>query len=159
VVLVSLMLPWTGGVAGWRILAGLANFGRCRGCSRSPRCWFGVLGSAVALAGRHWAAAFVCRGRLRVLRGQRGVGDLVAASERPARRQRPGDRAGAGGVRDGGPDGLLGAHHGPPGLILGRDRRFVDECGRAESARSAAATSRAPARADPRAPRFRQNAR
>jgi hypothetical protein len=59
-VLVSLMLPWTGGVAGWRVLAGLANFGALPRLFTLTAVGFGVLGSAVALATRQWAAAFVC---------------------------------------------------------------------------------------------------
>jgi hypothetical protein len=59
-VLCSLMLPWTGGVPGWRILAGLANFGALPRLFTFTAVGFGVLGSALALATRHWAAAFVC---------------------------------------------------------------------------------------------------
>jgi hypothetical protein len=59
-VLVSLMLPWTGGVAGWRILAGLANFGALPRLFTLTAVGFGALASAVALATRQWAAAFVC---------------------------------------------------------------------------------------------------
>jgi hypothetical protein len=59
-VLVSLMLPWTGGVAGWRVLAGLANFGALPRLFTLTAVGFGALASAVALATRQWAAAFVC---------------------------------------------------------------------------------------------------
>ena len=59
-VLVALMLPWTGGVPGWRILAGLANFGALPRLFTLTAVGFGVLGSAVALATRQWAAVFVC---------------------------------------------------------------------------------------------------
>jgi hypothetical protein len=59
-VLVSLMLPWTGGVPGWQIFAGLANFGLLPRLFTSTAVLFGVLGSAVALAGRHWGAAWTC---------------------------------------------------------------------------------------------------
>ena len=54
-VLVSLMLPWTGGVAGWEILAGVANLGLLPRLFTFTAVLFGVLGSAVALAGRYWA--------------------------------------------------------------------------------------------------------
>ncbi len=59
-VLVSLMLPWTGGVAGWEILAGVANLGLLPRLFTCTAVLFGVLGSAVALAGRYWAAAWTC---------------------------------------------------------------------------------------------------
>ena len=60
VVLVSLMLSWTGGVPGWQILAGVADFGLLPRLFTATAVLFGVLGSAVALAGRHWAAAWTC---------------------------------------------------------------------------------------------------
>jgi len=60
VVLVSLALPWTGGVPGWQILAGVENFGLLPRLFTITAVLFGVLGSAVALAGRHWAAAWTC---------------------------------------------------------------------------------------------------
>jgi hypothetical protein len=60
VVLGALMLPWTGGVPGWQVLAGLANFGALPRLFTFTSVGFGVLGSAVALATRLWAAAFVC---------------------------------------------------------------------------------------------------
>ena len=56
--LVSLVLPWTGGVPGWQILAGVENFGLLPRLFTVTAVLFGVLGSAVALAGRHWAAAW-----------------------------------------------------------------------------------------------------
>ena len=94
VLLGSLMLPWTGGVAGWEILAGVANFGLLpaavhlhRRAVRGPRLGGGA--GRAALGG----GLDVRRG-LRVLRGQRGVGDLVAAGQRPARRHGPGSRPG-----------------------------------------------------------------
>jgi hypothetical protein len=59
-VLVSLMLPWTGGVPGWEILAGIANFGLLPRLFTATAVLFGVVGSAVALAGRHWGAAWTC---------------------------------------------------------------------------------------------------
>jgi hypothetical protein len=59
-VLVALMLPWTGGVPGWQILAGIENFGALPRLFTITSVGFGVLGSAVALATRYWAATFVC---------------------------------------------------------------------------------------------------
>lgn len=58
--LVALMLPWTGGVPGWQVLAGIANFGALPRLFTFTSIGFGVLGSAVALATRLWGAAFVC---------------------------------------------------------------------------------------------------
>ena len=60
VVLVALMLPWTGGVPGWEILAGTANFGVLPRLFTATAMGFGVLGSAAALATRQWALAFAC---------------------------------------------------------------------------------------------------
>ena len=60
VVLVARMLPWTGGVAGWRILAGLVNFGALPRLFTFTSVGFGVFGSAVALATRQWAVAWAC---------------------------------------------------------------------------------------------------
>ena len=60
VVLVALMLPWTGGVPGWQILAGTANFGVLPRLFTATAMGFGVLGSAAALATRQWALAFAC---------------------------------------------------------------------------------------------------
>ena len=48
VLLGSLMLPWTGGVAGWEILAGVANLGLLPRLFTCTAVLFGVLGSAVA---------------------------------------------------------------------------------------------------------------
>lgn len=59
-VLGALMLPWTGGVPGWRILAGVADFGALPRLFTGTAVGFGVLGSAAALATRQWALAFVC---------------------------------------------------------------------------------------------------
>jgi hypothetical protein len=59
-VVVALMLPWTGGVPGWQILAGAQNYGALPRLFTVTSVGFGVLGSAVALATRYWAAAFVC---------------------------------------------------------------------------------------------------
>jgi hypothetical protein len=60
VALGSLVLPWTGGVPGWQVLAGVADFGLLPRLFTFTAVGFGVLGSAVALGTRFWAAAFVC---------------------------------------------------------------------------------------------------
>jgi len=59
-VLISLMLPWTGGAAGWQVLAGIANVGALPRLFTFTSVGFGVLGSALALATRRWGAAFGC---------------------------------------------------------------------------------------------------
>lgn len=59
-VLGALMLPWTGGVPGWQILDGTANFGALPRLFTATSMGFGVLGSALALATRRWALAFAC---------------------------------------------------------------------------------------------------
>ena len=56
----ALMLPWTGGVPGWQVLAGVANLGALPRLFTFTSIGFGLLGSAVALATRFWAASFVC---------------------------------------------------------------------------------------------------
>ena len=56
----SLLLPWTGGVPGWQVLAGMTDFGALPRLFTFTSMGFGVLGSAVALATRLWAASFVC---------------------------------------------------------------------------------------------------
>ena len=50
--LVSSMLPWTAGVAGWSVLAGLDDVGVLPRLFTITAVTFGVLGSAVALATR-----------------------------------------------------------------------------------------------------------
>ena len=60
VVLGTLMLPWTGGVPGWEVLAGVANFGALPRLFTFTAIGFGALGSAIGLATRLWAVAFVC---------------------------------------------------------------------------------------------------
>ena len=60
VVVGALMLPWTGGVPGWRILAGAADFGALPRLFTATAVGFGVLGSTLTLATRQWALAFVC---------------------------------------------------------------------------------------------------
>lgn len=56
----ALMLPWTGGVPGWQVLAGVADFGALPRLFTFTSVGFGVLGSAVALGTQLWAASFVC---------------------------------------------------------------------------------------------------
>ena len=56
----ALMLPWTGGVPGWQVLAGVANLGALPRLFTFTSIGFGLLGSAFTLATRLWAAAFVC---------------------------------------------------------------------------------------------------
>jgi len=56
----SFMLPWSGGAAGWEVFAGTANFGALPRLFTFTAIGFGVLGSAVALAGRYWAASWAC---------------------------------------------------------------------------------------------------
>ena len=60
VVIGALMLPWTGGVPGWQILAGTADFGALPRLFTGTAVGFGVLGSTLALATRQWALAFAC---------------------------------------------------------------------------------------------------
>ena len=120
VLLGSLMLPWTGGVAGWEILAGVANLGLLPRLFTCTAVLFGVLGSAVALAGRLLGRGLDLRRGLRVLRRQRGVGDLVAPGRRPQRRHGPGSRPRAGGGRHGGAGRELGEDRRPPGLTSSR---------------------------------------
>ncbi|MDN5750566.1 MAG: hypothetical protein L0H64_18995 [Pseudonocardia sp.] len=61
VLLATLALPWTGSTAGWEVLAGLDPV-----LGLLPRLFaftafgFGVVGSALALATRWWALAWVC---------------------------------------------------------------------------------------------------
>jgi hypothetical protein len=59
-VVVAVMLPWTGDVLGWQILVGTANVGALPRLFTLTSVGFGVLGSSVALAGRHWGAAWAC---------------------------------------------------------------------------------------------------
>ena len=56
----ALMLPWSGGVPGWQVLAGVGNLGALPRLFTFTSIGFGLLGSAVALATRLWAASFVC---------------------------------------------------------------------------------------------------
>ena len=56
----ALMLPWSGGVPGWQVLAGVGNLGALPRLFTFTSIGFGLLGSAFTLATRLWAAAFVC---------------------------------------------------------------------------------------------------
>jgi hypothetical protein len=60
VLLGSLMLPWSGSVRGWEVLAGTGSLGLLPRLFAVTAVVFGVLGSALALATRWWALAFVC---------------------------------------------------------------------------------------------------
>lgn len=61
VLLASLALPYTGPVAGWEVLAGLApDLGVLPRLFTFTALGFGVVGSALALAMRWWALAWVC---------------------------------------------------------------------------------------------------
>jgi hypothetical protein len=59
VLLGSLMLPWTGDVAGWQVLSGTESLGLLPRLFAFTALGFGVLGSALALATRWWALAWV----------------------------------------------------------------------------------------------------
>jgi len=59
--LASLALPWTGSTAGWQVLAGLEpSLGVLPRLFAITALGFGVVGSALALATRWWALAWVC---------------------------------------------------------------------------------------------------
>lgn len=61
VLLGSLALPYTGDVPGWEVLAGLApDLGVLPRLFTFTALGFGVVGSALALATRWWALAWVC---------------------------------------------------------------------------------------------------
>lgn len=60
VLLGSLMLPWTGSVRGWEVLAGTGSLGLLPRLFAFTAIGFGVLGSALALATRRWALAWMC---------------------------------------------------------------------------------------------------
>jgi hypothetical protein len=56
----GLLLPWTGSARGWEILAGVASFGPLPRLFTFTALGFGLVGSALALATRWWALAWVC---------------------------------------------------------------------------------------------------
>jgi hypothetical protein len=58
--LVALVLPWTGSVQGWTVLAGTEWIGPLPRLFSYVAVGIGVLGSALALALRWWALAWVC---------------------------------------------------------------------------------------------------
>ncbi len=61
VLLATLALPYTGAVRGWEVLAGLApDLGVLPRLFTFTAVGFGVVGSALALATRWWALAWVC---------------------------------------------------------------------------------------------------
>ncbi len=61
VLLATLVLPWVGGTPGWEVLAGLEpTLGLLPRLFAFTAIGFGVVGSALALATRWWALAWVC---------------------------------------------------------------------------------------------------
>jgi hypothetical protein len=60
VLLATLVLPWSGSTAGWEVLAGTQSFGLLPRLFAFTAIGFGVVGSALALATRWWALAWVC---------------------------------------------------------------------------------------------------
>lgn len=59
VLVVGLVLPWTGAVPGWRILAGLESLGLLPRLFTFTSLGFGLVVSALALATRLWTVAWV----------------------------------------------------------------------------------------------------
>ena len=59
-VIVSLVLPWTGPVLGWEVLAGSEWLGPLPRLFTFFAVGIGVLGSALALSLRWWALAWLC---------------------------------------------------------------------------------------------------
>lgn len=57
--IVALVLPWTGAVAGWQILAGDPTFGVLPRLFTFTSLGFGLLVSSLALATRWWALAWL----------------------------------------------------------------------------------------------------
>ena len=55
----SLMLPWTGSVQGWEVLAGLAPLGLLPPLFAGTSLGFGLVGSGLALATRWWGLAWL----------------------------------------------------------------------------------------------------
>ena len=60
VLIAALMLPWTGSVAGWEVLTGVRSFGFLPRLFSFTALGFGLAGSALALATRWWALAWLC---------------------------------------------------------------------------------------------------
>jgi hypothetical protein len=56
----GLVLPWTGSAQGWEILAGVESFGPLPRLFTFTALGFGLVGSALALATRWWALAWLC---------------------------------------------------------------------------------------------------
>jgi hypothetical protein len=59
-VIVALVLPWTGAVPGWEVLAGSEWIGPLPRLFSFVAVVIGVLGSALALSTRWWALGWVC---------------------------------------------------------------------------------------------------
>jgi hypothetical protein len=60
VLIVALMLPWTGYVAGWEVLTGVRPLGFLPRLFSFTSLGFGLVGSTLALATRWWALAWLC---------------------------------------------------------------------------------------------------
>ena len=58
VLMVALVLPWTGDATGWEILSGTRTFGALPQLFTYTSLGFGLVGSALALALRWWALAW-----------------------------------------------------------------------------------------------------
>lgn len=56
----SLLLTWSGPAQGWEVLAGVESFGLLPRLFAVTAVGFGIVGSALALATRWWALAWVC---------------------------------------------------------------------------------------------------
>jgi hypothetical protein len=56
----SLVLPWTGSIQGWEVLAGTEPLGLLPRLFAFTAFGFGVVGSALALATRWWGLAWLC---------------------------------------------------------------------------------------------------
>jgi hypothetical protein len=60
VLIVGLVLPWTGSTLGWEVLAGVATLGLLPPLFAVTSLGFGLVGSALALATRWWGLAWLC---------------------------------------------------------------------------------------------------
>lgn len=57
---VGMLLPWSGGAPGWHLMAGIESYGPLPRLFTFTSLAFGMVMSALALATRLWALAFVC---------------------------------------------------------------------------------------------------
>jgi hypothetical protein len=60
VLIIGLVLPWTGSTLGWEVLAGVAGLGLLPPLFAVTSLGFGLVGSALALATRWWGLAWLC---------------------------------------------------------------------------------------------------